>query len=360
MNFLRAQWWKWLSVAILFYALIGSFFVPLGAGITKISPATFQPDSTFTFQIKTYHAHLQSADGGKVQLWFKHKSNYYCPQDFQVIDDNLLKAQFTIPVSMQDSLKPATFDIVINNDLDGTFALRDALTLRKIATADTTQAVKTELCEPEVKHNKHTTFSFPYREILYETIRNTFYHVPMWFVMTMMVLVCFVASLVYLINGNKYADIIAHQAAVVTLLFGACGYFTGLIWSKYTWYIGLDWGTVVSKLLIEDIKLAGALVAVLVYIVYLIIRESIEDKSKSSKVAAYYSIFGMIAFMFLVFVIPRLTDSMHPGNGGNPAFSKYDLDSSLRMFFYPAVLGWILLGFWILAIRVRIKLLEEK
>jgi hypothetical protein len=103
----------------------------------------------------------------------------------------------------------------------------------------------------------------------------------MWFVMTMMVMVCFVASVVYLINGSKNADIIAHQAAVVTLLFGACGYFTGLIWSKYTWYIGLDWGTVVSKLLIEDIKLAGALVAVLVYIVYLIVRESIEDKNKS-------------------------------------------------------------------------------
>jgi heme exporter protein C len=51
---------------------------------------------------------------------------------------------------------------------------------------------------------------------------------------------------------------------------------------------------------------------------------------------------------------------MHPGNGGNPAFSKYDLDSTLRMFFYPAVIGWILLGFWILSILIRLKLVQQK
>lgn len=360
MKFFRATWWKWLTVIILFYALIGSFFVPIGAGVTKVEPMSFSPDTTYTFLVKTYHAHLSSADAGKVQLWFKHKSEYFSPASIKVLGSDLLEVQFAFPSTLQEQIIPSSFDVVINNDLDGTFALRDALTLRKSATVDSLANVIVDTQEPEVKHNKHTTFIFPYREILYETIRNTFYHVPMWFVMTMMVFVCFVASIVYLINGNKTADVIAHQSVIVTLLFGACGYFTGLVWSKYTWYIGLDWGTVVSKLLIEDIKLAGALIAVLVYVVYLIIRESIEDQKKSARAAAYYSIFGLLAFIFCVFVIPRLTDSMHPGNGGNPAFSKYDLDSSLRMFFYPAVIGWILLGFWILSIRVRIKLLEQK
>jgi hypothetical protein len=74
------------------------------------------------FQIKTYHAHLQSPEAGKVQLWFKHKSNYYCPQEYSILDNNLLEAKFSIPFALQDSFKPASFDIVINNDLDGTFA----------------------------------------------------------------------------------------------------------------------------------------------------------------------------------------------------------------------------------------------
>jgi heme exporter protein C len=64
--------------------------------------------------------------------------------------------------------------------------------------------------------------------------------------------------------------------------------------------------------------------------------------------------------MVLIFVIPRLTDSLHPGNGGNPGFNQYDLDSRLRMVFYPAVIGWVLLGFWVAEISIRIKTLELK
>ena len=55
-----------------------------------------------------------------------------------------------------------------------------------------------------------------------------------------------------------------------------------------------------------------------------------------------------------------MTDSLHPGNGGNPAFGNYDLDSNMRVVFYPAVIGRILIGSWIAQLRFRIKLLEIK
>jgi heme exporter protein C len=58
-------------------------------------------------------------------------------------------------------------------------------------------------------------------------------------------------------------------------------------------------------------------------------------------------------------VMPRFVAGLHPGKSGNPAFSKYDLDSSLRAVFYPAVLGWLLLGYWIYNINLRIKNLEN-
>jgi heme exporter protein C len=61
----------------------------------------------------------------------------------------------------------------------------------------------------------------------------------------------------------------------------------------------------------------------------------------------------------LIFILPRMVDSLHPGNGGNPAFSNYDLDSRMRLVFYPAVLGWILMGFWLSALLRRIMLLEH-
>jgi heme exporter protein C len=53
-------------------------------------------------------------------------------------------------------------------------------------------------------------------------------------------------------------------------------------------------------------------------------------------------------------------DSLHPGNGGNPAFSSYDLDKNMRVVFYPAVIGWSLIGFWIADLRIRLKNIELK
>jgi heme exporter protein C len=62
----------------------------------------------------------------------------------------------------------------------------------------------------------------------------------------------------------------------------------------------------------------------------------------------------------LIFILPRMTDSLHPGSGGNPAFGKYDLDGRMRMVFYPALLGWCFFAVWIATIRYRIRMIEHK
>lgn len=362
MTWIYSKWWKWLCVALLIYVTAGSFLIPLGPGITKVSPVAMYTDSVYTFRISSYHSHFNHPKAGKVQLWFKNRSTYYAPLSVTIIDNENAEATFAVSTLQQDSFRPASIDVVINNDIDGTFALRDAVTLVKADSVDSTATALATVTEPQVTNNKHNLVCFPYREILYETIRNTFFHVPMWFAMTMLVFFSCIYSIVYLMGGanaNRY-DVMAKQAVVVAMLFGVCGYLTGLIWSKYTWYIGVSWGDVIRKLLLEDIKMAAALVAMFFYFAYLIIRGAITNKQQQAKVAAVFNIFAFVIFILCVFVLPRLTDSMHPGNGGNPAFSKYDLDSTLRLFFYPAVIGWILLGFWILAVLIRLELLQQK
>ena len=66
--------------------------------------------------------------------------------------------------------------------------------------------------------------------------------------------------------------------------------------------------------------------------------------------------------MLFINVIPRLsgTDSLHPGNGGNPAFGTYDMDNTMRMVFYPAIIGWTLIGTWVLNLKMRINKIENK
>lgn len=360
MKWIYGKWWKWLSVLLLIYVVIGGFIVPLGPGVTKITPSVFKPDSLYTFRIKAYHAHFLSPQAGKVQVFFKNHFTYFAPVSSKVISNDELEVSFAVGSNQQAKIIPSSFDIVVNDEVDGTFALREGLTLAKAKMVDSSSTLLAQITEPEVKNNKHQLFCFPYREILYETIRNTFFHVPMWFIMTMLVFASFTGSIIFLIKGDVKWDILANQAVIAALLFGACGYLTGLIWSKYTWYIGVSWGDVLRKLLLEDIKMAAALVAIFFYVAYVVIRESIEDIEKSRRVSAIYNIFSFVVFILCVFVLPRLTDSMHPGNGGNPAFSKYDLDSTLRMFFYPAVIGWILFGFWVLSILIRLQLIQQK
>jgi heme exporter protein C len=72
-----------------------------------------------------------------------------------------------------------------------------------------------------------------------------------------------------------------------------------------------------------------------------------------------YNVFAFVLMIVFIGILPRMTDSVHPGNGGNPAFGNYDLDNGMRLVFYPAVLGWIFTGWWIATLRVRLARLTS-
>jgi heme exporter protein C len=56
-----------------------------------------------------------------------------------------------------------------------------------------------------------------------------------------------------------------------------------------------------------------------------------------------------------------MVESLHPGGMGNPALSSDDIDSRMRIVFWPgAVPGWTLLGVWITSLRIRLSMLQEQ
>jgi heme exporter protein C len=186
--------------------------------------------------------------------------------------------------------------------------------------------------------------------ILEQSIRNLYYHVPMWFGMIFLLLASMIYAIKSLSGGKREYDVKASEYANAAILFGAIGIVTGMIWAKNTW--GAYWT--------NDPKLNGAAIGMLMYLAYTVLRSSIEDEEKRARVSAVYNIFCFPIFIVLIFVLPRITDSLHPGNGGNPGFNSYDLDSRLRMVFYPAVIGWTLIGFWLADLHIRAKQLELK
>jgi heme exporter protein C len=91
-----------------------------------------------------------------------------------------------------------------------------------------------------------------------------------------------------------------------------------------------------------------------------VLRNAFDDPDQKARVAAAYNLFAFAAMIPLIYVIPRMYDSLHPGNGGNPALGGEDLDNTMRMIFYPAIIGWTLLGYWITSILYRANRLKER
>ena len=166
----------------------------------------------------------------------------------------------------------------------------------------------------------------------------------MWFGMFAMLITSFIYSLRYLRGFREKEDIRAVEAVNTGMMFGILGIITGMVWANYTW--GAPW--------VKDPKLNGAAVGLFIYMAYLILRGSIDDHQKRAKVSAVYNIFAFILWIVFVLILPRLSgESIHPGRETSPVLPMH-LDPGMRFVFYPAMLGWVLLGFWILQIRVRI------
>lgn len=189
----------------------------------------------------------------------------------------------------------------------------------------------------------------PRLPILNETIRALHFHVTMWFGMILMLIVSVFYSIKFLRKNELRYDDLALEFTNAAILFGILGIVTGMLWAKFTW--GDYWS--------GDPKQNASAIGLLMYFAYLVLRGSITDPQQRGRIGAVYNIFAFAAFIPLIFVLPRLTDSLHPGNGGNPGFNAYDLDSKLRMVFYPAIIGWTLLGTWIATVRVRIRRVER-
>jgi heme exporter protein C len=189
----------------------------------------------------------------------------------------------------------------------------------------------------------------PAKPILNETIRNLYFHVAMWFSMMIFFIVSVVYSIKYLRSNNHIFDIYALEYAKAGIVFGCLGVITGSLWAGFSW--GAFWS--------NDPKQLGAVIALLIYFAYLVLRNSMTDIDKRARIGAVYNIFAFAMLFPTIWIIPRMVESLHPGGmGGNPAFK--DIDPRMEVVFWPAVFGWSLLGVWITTLRIRLGLLSEK
>lgn len=190
----------------------------------------------------------------------------------------------------------------------------------------------------------------PAQPILHETARNLYFHVPLWFGLIALLFISWIYSIKYLRSGKVEYDEISSELINVSVVYSVLGFITGAIWGKFTW----------GQPIPNDPKIQYVAVAMLIYFAYLVLRSSFEDDQRRARVAAVFNIFAFVLFNVLIVVLPRIVNfSLHPGNGGNPGFKIYDSDHIMKLVFYPAVIGYTLLGLWISTIRIRIRKIER-
>lgn len=334
-----------MSIVLLVYALVAGMLVPLRPGIHTATPSSAKTGQLLELNVEGYNT---SFEGDDIVGWLKLEGEFFLQSETTEISDNQnLTLKFQLPSQLpgQDRIMDAT--LIMDSEMDGTTVLPSAVFI----STDEQEGVNEAHWLKNIPERlaPKDGFYFPYRNILVETIRNTFYHVSLWFAMFILLMISVIYSIKYLIKRHPDDDRKSYALVLSGVLFGLLGLATGAIWAKFTW--GTFWTT--------DVKLNMAAISMLIYLGYLLLRHSIEDRDRRATLSASYAIFAYVAMIPLLFVVPRLTDSLHPGNGGNPGLGGEDLDHTLRIIFYPAIIGFTLLGLWLAQLYTRVQRIKD-
>ena len=188
--------------------------------------------------------------------------------------------------------------------------------------------------------------------ILEQTARNLYFHVPMWFVLYAGAVAGAWHAGRYLATGRTVHDVRSEAAWWVSTAAGVVALLTGVVWARFTWYVGTDiwWnGDPRQTMVAVQLLISGA---------YFVLRGQIDRERTRARLSAVYALFATATMPFLTYVLPRRLASLHPGAEGNPAFSQMDIAPQMRWVFYAAAVGFLALGWWVYTQRVRTRVAE--
>jgi len=191
----------------------------------------------------------------------------------------------------------------------------------------------------------------PLVPVLAETTRVLYFHIPSAWVTVVALGWSMVHSILYLWKRDLRNDDHAAAAAELGLLFCIAATISGAMWAKAMWGAYWNW----------DPRETSIFFILLLYSAYLALRASIEGEEKRARLSAIYSVAAFVAVPFLVFVVPRMYDSLHPNlvvrEGGR---TKIDMDPMIRWCFLAMLAGFTVLFVWMQTLRVRVTRLERR
>jgi heme exporter protein C len=179
--------------------------------------------------------------------------------------------------------------------------------------------------------------------------RIMIFHVPMSWVAVLAFIIATIYSIKTLRSNDPVHDLKAAAAAELGLIFATLATVTGSIWAKFEWNSYWNW----------DPRETSILILLLIYGAYFALRSAIWSAESRARLSAVYAILAFLTVPFLVFVVPRIVDSLHPA----PIFDrrgKMQMDKELFTVFMSSLAAFSALFFWMMNLKVSLARHRER
>jgi heme exporter protein C len=189
----------------------------------------------------------------------------------------------------------------------------------------------------------------PAKGFIGESSRIVFFHVPMAWAATIAFVVAAAYSIVHLVRRTPESDESAASAVRLGLLYSILATVTGSIFAGVMWNSFWNW----------DPRETSIVMLLFLYAAYLFLRGAITDPERRGVFCAVYALFSGFIMPFLIFVIPRVTTSLHPQTIINPE-GRILMDTPTKTVFFGALIGFTGLFFWMWDIDRRLERMKRR
>ena len=176
--------------------------------------------------------------------------------------------------------------------------------------------------------------------------RIFYFHVSSAWVGLAAFFVVFVTSIAYLRSQGRKWDMLALSSAEIGVVFITMALVTGSLWARPTWNTWWTW----------DPRLTTSAILWIIYVVYLMLRGTIEEPAQRARLAAVFGIIGFVDVP-IVFMAIRWWRTIHPVIFHSEGF---DLSGRMLATFIVCLVSFTLLYVTLAYQRFKLEVLKAR
>ncbi|MEM4819571.1 MAG: cytochrome c biogenesis protein CcsA [Nanopusillaceae archaeon] len=131
--------------------------------------------------------------------------------------------------------------------------------------------------------------------------RNLYIHVPISIASYVILTIAAILSPLFLLTKRTTFYLLSDSSIRAGVLLALASFLTGSIWAMESWGALWSW----------DPRQVSVLFLVIAYTLYFVIKNSVRDPDRKPSIAMTYA-FAAYSTVILSFIIPRITESLHP------------------------------------------------